>query len=164
MLEGKFAAPPPAAPARQGRFRFYVQRAVRNAALNHLRGRARQQNLLRRFWGALFPGRGERKAQQPATTPTEADLERTERDIWRATVLSRALEALEDYEKQHQERARANVYRTLAGFLADHPNDDSEQLAQRLGARPAAPSTPARCAASSCGCARSWPNWWSPRS
>jgi hypothetical protein len=134
MLEKRFSKEP----VEKGRFRFYVKRAVRLAVYNYKRQRFREQSLLRRFWNTLFPRQDSwgNAAEELAVPPAEVALEEAELSIWRATVLSRAMEAalkaLEDHEQSHQDRVHANVYHTLARLLMDHPADTSEQLAQRL--------------------------------
>jgi hypothetical protein len=130
MLEGDFRRA-----SVKGRFRFYVKQAVHNAVLDHVKKRARETGRLRRLWNALVTDRRRRgKAMgRAADLPAEADLERREREIWRATVLRRTLEGLEKYERQHQERAQPNVYHTLSGLLVDHPGETSDELARRLG-------------------------------
>jgi DNA-directed RNA polymerase specialized sigma24 family protein len=125
MAEGRFSQ----AAVAKGRFRRYIQRAVRHAALNLKRKRARERGLLQRLWDRVRrPGRAEAPSVEDEFT--EADTE-----IWREAVLGRALGALEEYERGRQEQTHPNVYHTLARLLADHPGDDSEQLARRLGER-----------------------------
>jgi DNA-directed RNA polymerase specialized sigma24 family protein len=115
----------------KGRFRYYVRRAVRNAVLNHLRGRSRRRNFLQRCKDAVFSPR------EPAAPPPEADMEEAERTIWSETVLKRAMEAalkeLESYERGRQGGTRPNVYHTLARLLIDRPDENRDQLARRLG-------------------------------
>src|SRR5262249_4010294 len=60
-------------------------------------------------------------------------LDRQEVDIWRGSVLSRTIEGLEKYERQHQDRSQPNVYHTVTNLLRDHPQDTSDELAERLG-------------------------------
>jgi hypothetical protein len=135
MLQGRFSK----GLGEKGRFRFYVKRAVRNAVLNYQRQRFREQSFLKRFWSARVgrqSGFGE-GAEGVAGPAADAAVEAAELGIWRATVLNRAIEAalkaLEEYERQQQERDRPNVYHTLARLLIEHGEDTSDQLAQRLG-------------------------------
>jgi hypothetical protein len=123
MLEGKLSRQ-----EASGRFRFFVQRAVRNAVSNYQRGRSRKQARLQRLWDAL---RGKRPGE-PAAPPADAALEEADRVNWHEKVLDRAMKALEDYERRHQDRTHPNVYHTLATLLIGHPADSSEELARRL--------------------------------
>jgi DNA-directed RNA polymerase specialized sigma24 family protein len=129
MLDGDFSGP-----TQKGRFRFFVKRAVRNAVLDHLKKRSRETNRLRRLWNAVVKRRPGKPTEEPAELPSETDLEQQEREIWRASVLRRAMEELEKYERAHQERAQPNLYHTVARLLVDHPGDTSDDLAGRLGA------------------------------
>jgi hypothetical protein len=134
MLENRFTK----VPVKEGRFRFYVKRAVRHAVYNYQRQRFREQTFLRRFWNSIYRHRDAlgKATEEPVAPPAEASLEEAELSIWRATVLNRAMEAalkeLEDYQRQHQDRTQPNVYHTLARLLIDHPEDHSDQWAQRL--------------------------------
>jgi DNA-directed RNA polymerase specialized sigma24 family protein len=139
MLEGRLSRAAAPRGVREGRFRFYVQRTVRHAVFNHVRQRTRQHNLLQRFWNTLSPMRDAATGGTvgPAAAPADADLEEAERAIWRGTVLSRAVESalkeLAGYQQQQQDRGRPNVYHTLARLLVERPEEDTEQLARRLG-------------------------------
>lgn len=118
----------------KGRFRFYVKRAVRHAVLDHVKKRSREGSRLRRLWNSLMPDRYRwgKPMVRPALAP-EADVEQQERVIWRSTVLRRTLEALEKHERTHQDRTQPNVYHTVSRLLAEHPDDTSDALAERLG-------------------------------
>jgi DNA-directed RNA polymerase specialized sigma24 family protein len=135
ILEGHFARTDSPAGTPQGRFRFYVKRAVHNAVKNHRRQRSREQGRLQRVWNTLAPSkfRWGTALQEPSAPAAEDALEAAQLSTWRDAVLRRAMEALESYERQHQDRAQPNVYHTLARLLADDPVATSETLALRLG-------------------------------
>jgi RNA polymerase sigma factor (sigma-70 family) len=110
ILKGDFAGVRP----ERGRFRDYLKTAVRNAALSHLR----RKGTAARADVALLE---EERPELSSEGQWLAD--------WRRSVLDGALQAL----KAYQEANPGNVYATLMQLLTDHPQDDSEQLAARLG-------------------------------
>lgn len=128
MLEGKFARQPtPDAPA--GRFRAYAKQAVRHAVSNHQRGRSRKEGQLHRLWQALW-----QRGAGAATSIDDDVIEEADRINWHEKVLSRVMKALSDYQAQHQDSLRPNVYHSLARLLLDHPGEKSDELAERLSA------------------------------
>src|SRR5262249_46248196 len=98
MLDGRFAHWTPG----QGRFRFYLKRAVLNEALQHLR-RHRNRRLERQV---------EDLTRLPEGGPSEAS-----GDVWlglyRQAVLEAALKSLRVYQEQHP----GNVFHTLVGCV-----------------------------------------------
>lgn len=110
MLKGEFAR----VDAARGRFRDYLKVTVRNAALHHVRqrGKARAVTLAPELLGE----------EAPATEDSWlAD--------WRRTLLEGARGRLRDYQARHP----GNVYATLLDLMGEHPEEDSEQLAARVG-------------------------------
>lgn len=112
MLKGDFAQATP----ERGRFRDLLKVAVRN--------------MVRSYW---------RKQQRRATAALEVeqlpgdDTEREEREqawvaTWQQSVLDMAWRALEAY----QQATPGAVAYTVMRLRIEHPDDDSEQLAQRL--------------------------------
>src|SRR5262249_30173713 len=100
----------------RGRFRDYLKIAVRNAALSHLRRQQRQP----RAGGALM-----------ATVPdAESAANREWLREWQTCVLDRAWRALE----RHQRASPDNLFYTVLRMQADHPEDDSQALADRVAA------------------------------
>jgi DNA-directed RNA polymerase specialized sigma24 family protein len=99
MMDGRFARWEPG----QGRFRFYLKKAVHNEALQHLR--KRRNRLLERQVEDLarFPAGG---------CGAEPD------EIWlgsyRKALLEAAIKALRAYQEQHP----GNVFHTLVGMLS----------------------------------------------
>ncbi len=111
ILEGRFAG----ADLSRGRFRDYLKRAVRNAALSALRSA-----------GKL---RGTADADQFADDlPAGAAPEQRWLDECRLSLLEGATARLAEYQRAHP----GNVYATLLRLLAERPQDDSARLAERL--------------------------------
>jgi DNA-directed RNA polymerase specialized sigma24 family protein len=111
ILEGRFAG----ADLRRGRFRDYLKRAVRNAAVSALRAAGRV--------------RGTADAEQFADDlPAAAAPEQRWLDECRLSLLEGATVRLAEYQRGHA----GNVYATLLRLLAEHPEDDSARLAERL--------------------------------
>jgi RNA polymerase sigma factor (sigma-70 family) len=108
MLEGKFGA----ATSARGRFRDYLKAAVRNAALNFLRRK--------------HPAR--RVELDTEELSGSRDDEQAWLGDWRRCLLERTQQALKSFQDTHP----GNIYATLLDFLSAYPQDDSEQLAQRL--------------------------------
>jgi RNA polymerase sigma factor (sigma-70 family) len=111
VLEHGFAGADPD----RGRFRDYLKRAVRNAALTRLR----------------------RKASTPVTPGMLEDLAAEEEFVrdWRRCLLDRAWRGLES----HQRRSPGNLFHTVLRLAVDHPEEDSEQLAARAAERSGRP-------------------------
>ncbi len=108
LLQGDFARATPD----RGRFRDYLKVAVRNTALTHLRRKD-------------SPLRHELADDTAACGGDEEWLA-----DWRRTVLDRAWDLLQEHERSRP----GNLAYTLLRLLADHPDDDSEQLAERVSA------------------------------
>jgi RNA polymerase sigma factor (sigma-70 family) len=99
----------------RGRFRDYLKKAVRNAALNHLRSkRAAEQP------SAALP--------EPTVPPPDPDQEWLKG--WRQCLLDRAWRALE----AHQREAPDSLFATVLRLAVAHPDEDSEALAVRAAA------------------------------
>ena len=100
-----------------GRFRHYLKRAVRNAALNHL-----QRKPANRAGGAV-----------PAALadPHNAELAAEQQWLaeWRGCLLDRALQGLD----HHQRQVPGNLFHTVMRLVLDHPEEDSVALAARAG-------------------------------
>jgi DNA-directed RNA polymerase specialized sigma24 family protein len=109
LLRGQFAA---AAPER-GSFRRMLMVAARNLARTHwTRSRRRAGVPL--------------EIDVPADEDTSADEEASA--AWRQALLDMTWKALERYERQNA----GSMSYTLLRLRADHPDDESEQLAARL--------------------------------
>jgi hypothetical protein len=110
----------------RGRFRAYLITAVRNAALSHLR---RKQ-----------PARADSAALQHVAAPQEDLLAADQAWLteWRRCLLASVWEALEE----HQRRAPGNLGYTVLRLTADHPDEDSRQLAARAAAATGRPLQP----------------------
>jgi RNA polymerase sigma factor (sigma-70 family) len=115
ILQGGFAG---WSPQPGKKFRHYLKTAVRHAAISFLREEGRTARARDDLVHLMEAG----------TTDPPAD------DEWakacRRTTLEGALAGLRSY----QEQTPKNVFATLAGLLADHPEEDAEQLAERLEA------------------------------
>jgi RNA polymerase sigma factor (sigma-70 family) len=113
ILRGDFAG---WAPQAGKKFRYYLKTAVRNAALNFLREESRKARTYQDLVDLVETG----------TTDASADQE------WDAachrTLLDNALAGLRTF----QEQTEKNIFATLANLLVEYPNDDSDQLAERL--------------------------------
>lgn len=115
----------PYANPERGRFRDYLKRALRNAALNHLqRG------------GCRGPGRAELVSLEAAADVPQAADQAWIAD-WRGCLLKRAWRALDD----HQRRAPGNLFCTVLRLATDYPNEESTTLAARAGALAGRPMT-----------------------
>jgi RNA polymerase sigma factor (sigma-70 family) len=99
----------------RGRFRDYLKAAVRNAALNYLRGkrRAPQADLDR-----LALAGGEDANEQAWVAE------------WQRCALDKAWRVLD----RHQANTPGNLFHTVLRLYVDHPDDDSEALAARASA------------------------------
>jgi hypothetical protein len=117
MLQGKFTRWDSA----RGRFRDYLKKAVRNAALAFLR----------------------KKKRHPDATLHEASRcsHETPEAVWavgwRNALLEAALNALRDYQEKHP----GNVFYTVLRLRILGPREHSEQLAARLAAQTGRPFT-----------------------
>jgi hypothetical protein len=118
MLQGKLTRWDPA----RGRFRDYLKKAVRNAALAFLRKKRHHAN----------------------TAPEAASLAsyETPETVWiagcRSSLLRGALAVLQEYQEQHP----GNVFYTVLQLKARHPKERSDQLAARLSEKTGRPFTP----------------------
>jgi DNA-directed RNA polymerase specialized sigma24 family protein len=97
----------------RGRFRDYLKTAVRNAALNYLRG----------------------KRRAPQADVGELQLAGPEGEQawvagWQRCALDKAWRGLD----QHQARTPGNLFHTVLRLSVDHPDEDSEALAARAAA------------------------------
>ena len=105
--------------AEQGKFRFYLKGALRNAVLLHWR----KKNRLPRADDEQLAGVPAREAPGPDPWTLE----------WRACLLERTWEAL----KEHELRSPGNLFHTVLQLAVDHPEASSERLAalasQRVG-------------------------------
>lgn len=111
MLQKGFANANP----ESGRFRDYLKKAIRNAALTRLRRRklAIQGNTdLLQFI----------VADEPTSAPDDVW-----REDWRHCMLNRVWQALD----HHQRRSSGNLCYTVLRLTVDHPDADSEELAAR---------------------------------
>jgi RNA polymerase sigma-70 factor (ECF subfamily) len=99
----------------RGRFRDYLKKAVRNAALNYLRGKQRAE---RRRAG--LASLSELEAPQPI-------LDQEWVLHWRDCLLRRAWQGL----KAHQQQAPDGLFYTVLRLAAGHPLKDSRALAMR---------------------------------
>ena len=115
MLQKGFVAPQNI----KGRFRNYLQAAVRNAAISHLRRKAPAQT------------EPEALAQLPDAT-SEPAIEKEWLDQWRQCVTERVWAALELHERQNPNN---HAYTVLRIFVDHQAQEDSEQLAQRVSQR-----------------------------
>ena len=101
-----------------GRFRDYLIATVRNTALAHLRRRP------------LAPQGGTPLSEVPSPESVTFPDDEAWLSGWRRVVLTAAWEALESHERAHP----GNVSYTALRTLADYPDENSEQLAARVGA------------------------------
>lgn len=108
VLEHGFAAADPD----RGRFRDYLKRAVRNAALTRLR---KKQVMLQE----------ESALDAFLATDSAASADRTFLDDWRGCLLDRVWRKLQG----HQQRKAGNRFHTVLRLTVDHPEADSETLA-----------------------------------
>jgi hypothetical protein len=109
LLSGDFAGADP----KRGRFRDFLKVAVRNQV-------------------RTFIGKKQRRAGADMDLDQFAESEPEETawdETWRGTVLANTWAALEHHERSH----KGSVAHTVLKLRVDHPDDDSPQLAQRLG-------------------------------
>lgn len=95
---------------RGGRFRNYLQAAVRNAVIDHLRVKR--------------PSATDQQILEETLTVNEED------DwiaLWKQCLLEKSLRAL----RQHQKANPGNIYYTVLKMAMDHPENDSTELARR---------------------------------
>jgi RNA polymerase sigma factor (sigma-70 family) len=119
VAERGFAAADP----ERGRFRDYLRAVARNAALRHLRGKARRP---------ATDGDLDRLAADPGADTTWVAQ-------WRRCVLDKAWRGLE----RHQRAAGAgNLSYTVLRIAVEHPDEDSSQQAERAAALSGRPLTP----------------------
>jgi RNA polymerase sigma factor (sigma-70 family) len=111
LLRGDFAGADPTL----GRFRDLLKTAIRNMTRNVWR-----QEKSREAKTGPFP-----EIESPSTAETDSDLDQ----VWKATVLDHAWQRLEAYQASHS----GSVAHCLLKLRVDFPDDDSEQLARRLG-------------------------------
>ena len=112
MLKGDFAAADPA----RGRFRDLLKTAVRNMVRTYWSRKQRRTGA-----GLDVELLGEADDGGEAST---GEWDQT----WQRSVLDMTWKALEDYERS----AAGSVAYQVLRLRSDHPDDDSEQLAQRL--------------------------------
>jgi hypothetical protein len=105
----------PRASKDRGRFRDYLKKVVRNAALNFLR--RTQSNKARRV----------DFAHVSALITTDPRFERAWIHQWRQCLLDRALTRL----KKHEHQTRDNWAYTVLELRLQHPDDDSAALAEK---------------------------------
>jgi DNA-directed RNA polymerase specialized sigma24 family protein len=111
LLNGDFAGADP----ERGRFRDYLAVAARN--------------LVRSYWERKGRGRG--AAVDVEQLPAAAGASPCDEQFlsaWRKSMLDRAWAALEEYQRTHT----SSVSWTMLRLRADHPDEDSAQLAARL--------------------------------
>jgi hypothetical protein len=110
----------------RGRFRSYLITAVKNAALTHLRRRQ--------------PLQPDNAALQNVAAPQEDLLAADQAWLseWRRCLLLSVWERLEE----HQRQAPGNLCHTVLRLTADHPDEDSRQLAARASAALGRPLQP----------------------
>jgi hypothetical protein len=112
LLRGDFARANP----ERGRFRDYLAVAARN--------------LVKGYWSRKIRQAGQPldvnqfADDEPDEAPGDAELIAT----WRRSILDLTWSTLEEYQRSH----KGSVSFTLLRLRADHPDDDSEQLAARL--------------------------------
>jgi hypothetical protein len=109
----------------RGRFRDYLAKAVRNAALNFLRNH-----------------KGPRSVRAPLPAALAADPPASDREWllgWRRCLLQRAWRAL----AKHQQRSPGNLCHTVLSAIARHPKEDCNALAARVSRRLGRPLSPA---------------------
>jgi RNA polymerase sigma factor (sigma-70 family) len=112
LLRGDFAR---AAPER-GRFRDYLAVSARNLARAYGARKSRQA------------GKDLDVSNVPDREPEPLPADDALTAAWRQSVLDMAWAALEEYQRTH----RGSVSWTLLRLRAEHPDDDSARLAERL--------------------------------
>jgi hypothetical protein len=109
-----------------GRFRDYLKRSVRNAALNFLRRRRPQTHHETVLVGAVVSDDAIRQA------------ERQWQMQWRTCVLDSAWRALD----VHQRRSPGNLFHTVLRLVSDYPGEASQELARRATEQTGQPLSP----------------------
>jgi hypothetical protein len=99
----------------QGRFRFYLKRSVRNAAINYLREQRRQKHVDYDI------------AQLLATPKDESPEDVRFFSDWRDTLLQRSWRGLAEHERSSPE----SLCYTVLRLAADWPTESSAQLTER---------------------------------
>ncbi len=102
---------PTVAPGR-GLFRHYLITIVRNAAFAHLRKRSKQPVVL----------------SDLSHIPSESSADREWQSSWRECVLQNTWNAL----REHQKKAKGNLFHTALKASIEHPGEDSTALAARV--------------------------------
>jgi len=121
----------------QGKFRKYLKSAVRNAALMHLRGQRRRQNIsLADLEEAADPHLEPLSFSALSLDPGE-DAEWSQ--SWQQCLLDRAWRALHGCLRKETE---GNILYTALRITADHPDEDSKQLAARVSEKLGRPVKP----------------------
>jgi RNA polymerase sigma factor (sigma-70 family) len=109
----------------RGRFRDYLKKAVRNAALNFLRQKQ-------------APGRSALPLKPEALADDGPEAERRWLAEWRRGLLDLAWQALEAYQQQ----CPGGLYYTVLRLAAEYPQEDSRALAARAAAQAGRPVQP----------------------
>lgn len=102
----------------RGRFRDYLKKAVRNEALNFLQRKRGSK-------GAVVEA-----LHLPSSDPSQLTGEQVWVQNWRKALLALVWRAM----KSHQERQPGSLCYTILCLMADHPQEDSQQLAARAAA------------------------------
>jgi RNA polymerase sigma factor (sigma-70 family) len=123
FLQGDLKGADPA----KGRFRDFVKGVLRNLVAGHFRREQRRPL-------SLSPDHPEPGVDQP---PNEED-ERAFVACWREELLARAWKALERFEAES-----GQPYHAVLRYRADHPDERSDEMAQRLGEQLGKSITPA---------------------
>lgn len=113
MLQGNFAGADP----QRGRFRDLLKVAVRNLVKNRWARENRRQGV--DYDTELVAG------------PADESPDESWDDAWRKQLMDNAWAALEDYERSNA----GTVPYTLLRLRAQYPDAESEELAQKLGAK-----------------------------
>jgi RNA polymerase sigma factor (sigma-70 family) len=121
LLRGQFAAASP----ERGRFRRMLATAAHNLVRTHWQRKRRRA-------GVEMDVEHLPAADEPAADEAEAVAG------WRQAMLDLAWKALEEYERGHP----GTVPWTVLKLRAEHPQDDSEQLAARLSEQTGRPFRP----------------------
>jgi len=97
----------------RGRFRDYLKAALRNAVASYRRQQTRAAEPL-----------------DPETVPADEPADDGWEDTWRACLLDRTWAKLAEYERA----TPGNAYHTVLRLQADHPSENSTELAARASA------------------------------
>jgi RNA polymerase sigma-70 factor (ECF subfamily) len=101
----------------RGRFRDYVKGVLRNLVAGHFRKAQRRPRAL--------PD----SLPEPAVDDAPGDdMDRSFLTCWREELLARAWQALQQFES-----ASGQPYHTVLRYRADHPDEHSDAMAERLG-------------------------------